>query len=179
MQPVVGDTLFNVRTSTFLSSLFLVFLILVLPFLLFGFLIFVYFVSCSQWTEQMSDYQRSDHIQCYSQCSLFFLLSTLCCVLMELGKIPLVYLLESAQGSFANAVSLCQYHLSYLDVSVTRCIFSPTQYLDNGVYWLYLIKSFCTYIKEFWRKSLQPPRKPVQVKFDVWHMLACSHSLWF
>lgn len=61
--------------------------------------------------------------ECYSQCSLLFPLECAVLCIDELGKTPLVYLLESAQGSFANTVSLCQYHLSYLDVSVTRFLF--------------------------------------------------------
>lgn len=116
--------------------------------------------------------------ECYSQCSLLFLLSMLCCVSMGLGKIPLVYLLESAQNSFANAVSLSVPSFLYW-CFCDKIFFLPTQYLDNEVYWLCLIEVLCTYTKEFWgKKVFTSPQKtcPGSLMCD---MYVCSHSLWF
>lgn len=151
------DTLVKVRTSTFLSSLFLVFLILILPFLLFESHIFIYFVSCSQWTEQVSDYQRSDCIQWLSVtagalCSSSWVcwavywwswVKYLLCISWNQPKVVLPVQCLSVSTIFPILMILWQ------DI-----FFLPTQYLDNDVYWLYLIEAFCTYTKEFWRKKV-------------------------
>lgn len=175
---MAGDTMVMVRTSTFLSSLSLVFLILVLPFLLFGFHVFIYFVFCSQWTEQRSDCIQWVSVTVNALCSS----SWVCCAVYRWNWVKYLLCISWNQPKIVLPMQcLCQYHLSYIDVSVTRFFFFflPTQYLDNEVYWLCLIEVFCTYTKEFWgKKVFTSPQKtcPGSLMCD---MYVCSHSLWF
>lgn len=163
-------TLVKVRTSTFLSSLFLVFLRLVSAFLLFGFPIFAHFVSCSQWTEQVSCYQRSDCIQWVSVTVNAFLSSSwvrcamywwnwgkyLLCIYWNQPKVVLPTQCLSVSTIFPILMFLWQ------------DFFSPTQYLNNEVYWLCLREAFCTYTKEFWRKNFE----------EIWGQKTCPGKVW-
>lgn len=117
------------RTSSFLPSHFLVFLrgvSLVLLFLLFRFYLFT--LSCvASEQPQASHHQRFGHVQwvsvtisalCSSSwlcCAMHWLIrENTCCVSTHQNQVKVV---------LPSTVSLCQYHISYLDVLVTRFFF--------------------------------------------------------
>lgn len=88
--------------------------------------LFIYFVLCSQWTATSVWYQRLGHIQWVSvTVNALYSSSWVCCAMYSCNGIKYLFCIypDQAKVVLPNTISLCQYHFSYLHVSVTRFFF--------------------------------------------------------